>query len=82
MDSWDVIGIRGRLDYWDHSAKLVEIADHLDDPPFGRFHHRLLLSFSIVVFWIIRQHSTASQNFSATRRLLLFTANLIPSFRA
>ncbi|KAG5619702.1 hypothetical protein H5410_004920 [Solanum commersonii] len=40
----------------DHSASLVEIADQLSDPPFGRFHHCLALSFSIVVFWIIGQY--------------------------
>ncbi|KAG5595038.1 hypothetical protein H5410_036270, partial [Solanum commersonii] len=66
----------------DHSAQLVGIADQLDDPPFGIVHRRLALAFSIVVFWIIRRHSTASQNFSATRHLFLFTANLILSFRA
>ncbi|KAG5595673.1 hypothetical protein H5410_036905, partial [Solanum commersonii] len=32
--------------------------------------------------WIIGRHSTASQNCSAIRRLLLFTADLILSFRA
>uniref|UniRef100_M1DD88 Uncharacterized protein n=1 Tax=Solanum tuberosum TaxID=4113 RepID=M1DD88_SOLTU len=65
----------------DHSALLVEIVDQLGDPPFGRFHCHLALSFSIVVFWIIGRHSTALQNCSATRRLLLFTADLILSFR-
>ncbi|KAG5590739.1 hypothetical protein H5410_041253, partial [Solanum commersonii] len=37
----------------DHSASLVKIVDQLGDSPFGRFHCRLALSFSIVVFWII-----------------------------
>ncbi|WMV18790.1 hypothetical protein MTR67_012175, partial [Solanum verrucosum] len=66
----------------DYSVSLVEIADQLGDPPFGRFHCHLALSFSIVVFWIIGQHSTTLRNYSATRRLLLFTANFILSFKA
>ncbi|WMV50036.1 hypothetical protein MTR67_043421, partial [Solanum verrucosum] len=66
----------------EHSASLVEIADQLSDPPFGRFHRRLSLSFSMVVFWIIGRHSTASWNCSATHRLLIFTTDLILSFRA
>uniref|UniRef100_M1DLR6 Uncharacterized protein n=1 Tax=Solanum tuberosum TaxID=4113 RepID=M1DLR6_SOLTU len=66
----------------DHLASLVEIADQLDDPPFGRFHCRLALSFSIVVFWIIGRYSTASRNCLATLRLLLFIADLILSFKA
>ncbi|KAG5590866.1 hypothetical protein H5410_041380 [Solanum commersonii] len=40
----------------DHSASLVKNADQLDDPPFGRFHHRVALSFNIIVFWIIGRH--------------------------
>ncbi|KAG5586507.1 hypothetical protein H5410_046941 [Solanum commersonii] len=36
-----------------HSASLVEIADQLSYPHFGRFHCRFALSFSIIVFWII-----------------------------
>ncbi|WMV46649.1 hypothetical protein MTR67_040034, partial [Solanum verrucosum] len=66
----------------DHSGSLVEIADQLGNPPFGRFHRRLALSFNIVVFFIIGRHSTTSQNCSATRRLLLFTTDLILSFKA
>uniref|UniRef100_M1DHX0 Uncharacterized protein n=1 Tax=Solanum tuberosum TaxID=4113 RepID=M1DHX0_SOLTU len=66
----------------DHSASFVEIADQLGNPPFGRFHRCLALSFIIVVFWIIGRHSTASRNCSATRRLILFTADVILSFRA
>ncbi|KAG5610957.1 hypothetical protein H5410_022238 [Solanum commersonii] len=46
----------------DHSAKLVRIADQLGDLPFGLVHRRLALALSIIVFWIIRQHSTASRN--------------------
>ncbi|KAG5609565.1 hypothetical protein H5410_020846, partial [Solanum commersonii] len=65
----------------DHSATLVEIVDQLGDSPFGVVHRRLALSFNIVVFWIIRRPSTTSQNFSTTRQLLLFTADLILSFR-
>uniref|UniRef100_M1DUS6 Uncharacterized protein n=1 Tax=Solanum tuberosum TaxID=4113 RepID=M1DUS6_SOLTU len=64
----------------DHSAPLVEITNQLGDPPFGRFHHRLVLSFSIVVFSIIGRHSTTSRKCLATCRLLFFTADLIPSF--
>ncbi|KAG5599481.1 hypothetical protein H5410_030851 [Solanum commersonii] len=42
----------------------------------------LALAFSIVVFWIIGQHSTALRNCWVIRQLLFFTANLIFSFRA
>ncbi|WMV46474.1 hypothetical protein MTR67_039859, partial [Solanum verrucosum] len=66
----------------DHSAKIVGIANQLGDLPFGLVHRRLALAFNIIMFWIIRRHSTVSQNCSATRRLLLLTANLILSFRA
>ncbi|WMV24845.1 hypothetical protein MTR67_018230 [Solanum verrucosum] len=66
----------------DHSASLVEIADQLGDPTFGRFHHRLALSFNIVVFWIIGQHCTTSVNFLVIRQLLIFIVDLICSFRA
>uniref|UniRef100_M1DD04 Uncharacterized protein n=1 Tax=Solanum tuberosum TaxID=4113 RepID=M1DD04_SOLTU len=66
----------------DYVASLVEIADQLGDPLFGRFHRRLALSFSIVMFRIIGRHSTTSRNCSATRRMLLFIANLIISFGA
>uniref|UniRef100_M1E0Y3 Uncharacterized protein n=1 Tax=Solanum tuberosum TaxID=4113 RepID=M1E0Y3_SOLTU len=66
----------------DHSAKLVGIADQLGDPPFGLVHRRLVLAFSIVVFWIIGRHNTVSWNCSAICRLLFFTADLICSFRA
>ncbi|WMV08982.1 hypothetical protein MTR67_002367, partial [Solanum verrucosum] len=65
----------------DHSASLVDIVDRLDNPPFGRFHRRLSLSFSIVMFWLIAWYST-SRKCSATRRLLFFTADLILSFMA
>uniref|UniRef100_M1DLL5 Uncharacterized protein n=1 Tax=Solanum tuberosum TaxID=4113 RepID=M1DLL5_SOLTU len=34
----------------DHSASLVEITDQLGDQPFNRFHRRLALSSSIVVY--------------------------------
>ncbi|KAG5576851.1 hypothetical protein H5410_056985 [Solanum commersonii] len=50
--------------------------------PFGIVHRRLTLSLSIVVFWIIKRHGSASRNFSATYRLLFFTTDLIRSFRA
>ncbi|WMV08824.1 hypothetical protein MTR67_002209, partial [Solanum verrucosum] len=66
----------------DHSVKLVGIVDQLSDQLFGLVHHRLALFFSIVVVWIIGRHSTASRNCSVIRRLFVFTADLIRSFRA
>uniref|UniRef100_M1DZC1 Uncharacterized protein n=1 Tax=Solanum tuberosum TaxID=4113 RepID=M1DZC1_SOLTU len=66
----------------DHSAPLVEIADQLGDPSFCRFHRRLALSFSIIVFWIIGRHSITSWNCLATYRLLLFTVDFILYIRA
>ncbi|KAG5599447.1 hypothetical protein H5410_030817 [Solanum commersonii] len=66
----------------DHSTSLVEINDQLNNLPFGRFNHRLSLSFSIIMFWIIGRHCIASWNCSAICQLLLFIANLILSFRA
>ncbi|KAG5606026.1 hypothetical protein H5410_027518 [Solanum commersonii] len=60
-------------------ALLVEIADQLGDPPFGRFHHRFALSFNIIVFWIIGQHKCAVERLKRPPTLL-FTANLILSF--
>ncbi|KAG5590257.1 hypothetical protein H5410_040771 [Solanum commersonii] len=83
-DSWDVIAIRFSkiCAAEDHLASLVEIVDPLGDPPFGWFHCRLTLSFSIIVFWIIGRNSTALRNCSTTYRLLPFTANLILSFSA
>ncbi|WMV48150.1 hypothetical protein MTR67_041535 [Solanum verrucosum] len=60
---------------------LVGIADALGDPPFGLFHHFLAFAFSILASWIIRRYSTASRNYSAMRRLLHFTTDLIISFR-
>ncbi|WMV13558.1 hypothetical protein MTR67_006943, partial [Solanum verrucosum] len=65
----------------DHLAKLVGIAYQLSDPPFRLVHHALALAFSIVVFWISRKHPS-SWNCLATCQLLLFTADLILSFRA
>ncbi|KAG5595227.1 hypothetical protein H5410_036459 [Solanum commersonii] len=41
--------VKNPHDPTDHSASLVEIADQLGDPPFGRFHRHLDLSFNIVV---------------------------------
>ncbi|WMV08777.1 hypothetical protein MTR67_002162, partial [Solanum verrucosum] len=49
---------------------------------FGLVHHLSAFAFSIFVFWIIGPYSIASQNYSATRRLLPFIVNLIFSFRA
>ncbi|KAG5619730.1 hypothetical protein H5410_004948 [Solanum commersonii] len=65
-----------------HLAQLVGITDALDDPPFGLFHRLSALAFSIFAIWIIGRFSTASRNYSAIRRLLLFIADLIFSFRA
>ncbi|KAG5572239.1 hypothetical protein H5410_062005 [Solanum commersonii] len=45
-------------------------------------HHRLALAFSIVMFWIIGRHSTTSRNYLVIPQLLLFTFDLIRSFRA
>ncbi|KAG5632841.1 hypothetical protein H5410_004558 [Solanum commersonii] len=66
----------------DHLATLVEIADQLGDSPFGVVHRRLALSIGIVMLWVIGQHSTASRNSLAMRRLVSFSADLIFSFRA
>uniref|UniRef100_M1DJE0 Uncharacterized protein n=1 Tax=Solanum tuberosum TaxID=4113 RepID=M1DJE0_SOLTU len=66
----------------DHSASLVGIADQLDDLPYGVIHRRLVPAFSIVVLWVIGRHGTASRNYSAMRRLLPFSTNLILFFRA
>ncbi|KAK6786396.1 hypothetical protein RDI58_014921 [Solanum bulbocastanum] len=66
----------------DHSAKLVGITDQLGDPPFGLVYRRLVVALSIVVFWIIGQYSTVSQNCSAIPRLLIFTTDLMLSFNA
>ncbi|WMV55072.1 hypothetical protein MTR67_048457, partial [Solanum verrucosum] len=65
-----------------HQTKLVGIADQLGDSPFGIVHCRLSLSLIIVVFWIIKRHGSTSQSCSATYRLLLFTTDLIRSFKA
>ncbi|WMV36819.1 hypothetical protein MTR67_030204, partial [Solanum verrucosum] len=64
----------------DHLATLVGITDQIGDLPFGVVHRRLPLSFNIIVFWVIGQHSTASRNCSAMRQLLPFSADLILSF--
>ncbi|WMV41055.1 hypothetical protein MTR67_034440, partial [Solanum verrucosum] len=56
--------------------------DLLGDSLFDVVHRRLAPTFSIVVLWVIRQHGTASRNFSTMHRLLPFSADLILSFRA
>ncbi|KAG5610873.1 hypothetical protein H5410_022154 [Solanum commersonii] len=66
----------------DHSAQLVGIADTLGDSPFGRFHRLLALAFNIFALRVIGRYSTTSWNYSVTRQLLHFIANLIFSFRA
>uniref|UniRef100_M1DIU4 Uncharacterized protein n=1 Tax=Solanum tuberosum TaxID=4113 RepID=M1DIU4_SOLTU len=66
----------------DRSASLVGIADQFSDSPFGVVHCCLAPAFSIVVIWVIGRHGTASRNCSVMRRLLLFSADLILSFRA
>ncbi|WMV25098.1 hypothetical protein MTR67_018483, partial [Solanum verrucosum] len=52
------------------------------DKPFCVVHRRLDLAFSIIVLWVIGRHGTASWNFSVMGRLLLFSIDLILSFRA
>ncbi|KAG5580965.1 hypothetical protein H5410_051592 [Solanum commersonii] len=44
----------------DHSAQLVEIADTLGNPPFGRLHRLPAFVFCLFTFWVVRQHGTAS----------------------
>ncbi|KAG5630996.1 hypothetical protein H5410_002713 [Solanum commersonii] len=65
-----------------HSSSLVKIANQLGDSPFGVVHRRLAPAFSIIMLWVIGRHGTALRNFSAMRRLLLFSTDLILSFRA
>uniref|UniRef100_M1DQV7 Uncharacterized protein n=1 Tax=Solanum tuberosum TaxID=4113 RepID=M1DQV7_SOLTU len=65
----------------DDVFKLVGTADALGDPPFDLLHRFSAFAFSIFAFWNIGRYSTASQNYSATRRLLFFIADLIFSFR-
>uniref|UniRef100_M1DNF2 Uncharacterized protein n=1 Tax=Solanum tuberosum TaxID=4113 RepID=M1DNF2_SOLTU len=62
--------------------RLVGIADQLGDSPFGVVHRRLAPALSIVVLWVIGRHGSASQNFSAMRRLLHFSNDIILSLRA
>ncbi|WMV30260.1 hypothetical protein MTR67_023645, partial [Solanum verrucosum] len=61
-----------------HSASLVGIADS----PFGVVHRRLALAYNIVLLWVIGRQGTTSRNCSEMRRLLLFTIDLLVSFRA
>uniref|UniRef100_M1E088 Uncharacterized protein n=1 Tax=Solanum tuberosum TaxID=4113 RepID=M1E088_SOLTU len=60
----------------------VGISDQLGDSPFGVVRRRLAPAFGIVVLCVIGGNSTASRNYSAIRRLLPFSADLILSFRA
>ncbi|WMV18559.1 hypothetical protein MTR67_011944 [Solanum verrucosum] len=64
----------------DHLTSLVKITDQLSDSPFGVVHRRLTVAFSIIVLWVIGRHGTALRNFSAIRRLLPLTADLIIFF--
>uniref|UniRef100_M1DNV1 Uncharacterized protein n=1 Tax=Solanum tuberosum TaxID=4113 RepID=M1DNV1_SOLTU len=66
----------------DHSASLVGITDQLGDSSFGVVHRRLATSFNIIVLWVIGRQGTTLRNFSAIRRLIPFSADLILSFRA
>uniref|UniRef100_M1DYP0 Uncharacterized protein n=1 Tax=Solanum tuberosum TaxID=4113 RepID=M1DYP0_SOLTU len=66
----------------DHSASLDGIADQLGDLPFGVVYCCLAPAFSIAVLWVIGRNGTASQNFSAMRQLLPFSADLFLSFRS
>ncbi|WMV07821.1 hypothetical protein MTR67_001206, partial [Solanum verrucosum] len=61
---------------------LFGIADTLGDPPFGQFHHLLILTLNLFAFWVAGRYGTTSRNCSATSRLLYFIANLIIPFRA
>ncbi|KAG5613711.1 hypothetical protein H5410_013535, partial [Solanum commersonii] len=65
-----------------HLVQLVEITDTLGNPPFSLLHRLSVVAFSIFASWIFGQHITASRNCSVTRRLLLFTVDLILSFKA
>uniref|UniRef100_M1DXN8 Uncharacterized protein n=1 Tax=Solanum tuberosum TaxID=4113 RepID=M1DXN8_SOLTU len=69
----------------DHSASLVEIANQLDDLPFGvnfSAMRRLILFSADLILSFRDQHTgTKGENFSAMRRLILFSADLILSFR-
>ncbi|WMV46830.1 hypothetical protein MTR67_040215 [Solanum verrucosum] len=65
----------------DLSGTLVGIADAFGNPP-GLLHRLSSVAFSIFVSWIIGRCSTASHSHSAIHRLLLFTADLLISFRA
>uniref|UniRef100_M1DK65 Uncharacterized protein n=1 Tax=Solanum tuberosum TaxID=4113 RepID=M1DK65_SOLTU len=65
----------------DHLVSLVGITNQLGNSPFGVIHRRLAPAFSIVVLWVIGRHGTTLRNFSAMRRLLPFSTNLILSFR-
>ncbi|WMV50586.1 hypothetical protein MTR67_043971 [Solanum verrucosum] len=64
-----------------HSASLVGIANQLGYSPFDVVHRRFAPALNIIVLWIIGRHGTALQNFSTTRRLLPFSADLILSFK-
>ncbi|WMV26394.1 hypothetical protein MTR67_019779, partial [Solanum verrucosum] len=55
--------------------------DQLDNSPYGVVHRCLAQAFSIVVLLVIVRHGTALRNFSAMRRLLSFSADLILSFQ-
>uniref|UniRef100_M1DCM8 Uncharacterized protein n=1 Tax=Solanum tuberosum TaxID=4113 RepID=M1DCM8_SOLTU len=66
----------------DRSASLIKIDVQLGESPFGVVHRRLAPAFNLVVLWVIVRHGTASQNCSAMRRLLPFSADLILFFRA
>uniref|UniRef100_M1DR99 Uncharacterized protein n=1 Tax=Solanum tuberosum TaxID=4113 RepID=M1DR99_SOLTU len=89
-DSWDVIGIWAKISNRlskkyatkDNSAQLVGIADSLGDPPFGLVHRLSTLAFNKFKFCNVGRWSTALRNRSATRRLLIYLADLIFSFRA
>ncbi|WMV41870.1 hypothetical protein MTR67_035255 [Solanum verrucosum] len=65
-----------------HSASLIGIADRLGDSPFGVVHRCLAPSLNIVVLWVIGRHGPVSRNFSAMRRLLPFSGDLILFFMA
>uniref|UniRef100_M1DX02 O-glucosyltransferase 3 n=1 Tax=Solanum tuberosum TaxID=4113 RepID=M1DX02_SOLTU len=67
VKKWSDLAKEAMKENADHSVSLVGIADQLGDSPFGLIYRRLAPTFSIIVLWVIRQHGTASRNFSAMR---------------
>uniref|UniRef100_M1D842 Uncharacterized protein n=1 Tax=Solanum tuberosum TaxID=4113 RepID=M1D842_SOLTU len=66
----------------DLSATLEGIAVAFGDPPFDLVRRLSSVAFNIFVSWIIGRCRTASRSPLVVRRLLLFIADLLLSFRA